>query len=325
MTKLPARRLAAALFPLLALAMALPAVAQPGYPSKPIRLIVPTPAGGPSDASARLLATALSKSLGQNVVVENKPGAGGAIAAQALMTSPADGHTLMWTLSSMSGLAALQKASPYQSLAELAPVALIGHFAYGMFVNAELPAKTVAEFVETARSRPGQISYATGSLADYMAATKFSATTGVRAVRVPYKGGAQLMPDLVAGRVQLNFGPLGSGLPQARDGKLRLLAVLLPQRSPMAPDVPTLAEAGVRGVSVPSWQALYAPAGTPSEITERLARDVAAALADPAVRAPLEQLAMLVDPSTPHRLAAMAAEATQAWRTFVNEYDIAPE
>ncbi|MCU0923154.1 MAG: tripartite tricarboxylate transporter substrate binding protein [Burkholderiaceae bacterium] len=302
-----------------------PATAQSGYPVKTIHLIVPTPAGGPSDAAARLLAQAISKPLGQLIIIENKPGAGGAIAAQALMAAPADGHTLMWTLSSMSGLSELQKASPYRSLAELTPVALVGHFAYAMFVHPDVPAKTVAEFVEYAGARPDKISYATGSLGDYMAATRFLAATGVRAVRVPYRGGSLLMPDLVTGRVQLNFGPVSSGLQHVREGKLRMLAVLLPQRSALAPDVPTLTEAGVRGVSLPTWQALFAPANTPQEVAQRLSREVATALAEPALRAQFEQLALLVDTSSPQRLATVAEQATQAWRAFASDYQIAPE
>lgn len=321
----PRRPLLSLLTALLALTAACAAAAQPAYPSKPIRLIVPTPAGGPSDAAARLLAQAIARPLGQGIVIDNKPGAGGALAAQALMAAPADGHTLMWTLASMSGLAVLQKSAPYRSLAELAPVSLVGHFAYGMFVNPEVPARTVAEFVAHAGAQPDRVSYATGSLGDYMATTRFLATTGVSAVRVPYRGGALLMPDLISGRVQLNFGPVSSGLQHVKEGRLRLLAVLLPQRSPLAPEVPTLAEAGVRGVVLPSWQALFAPANTPPEIAERLAREVAAALAEPGLRAQLEQLGLQVEASSPQRLAQVAEQAAQTWRAFVAEYGIAPE
>jgi tripartite-type tricarboxylate transporter receptor subunit TctC len=158
-----------------------------------------------------------------------------------------------------------------------------------------------------------------------MAATRFLAATGVRAVRVPYRGGSLLMPDLVTGRVQLNFGPVSSGLQHVREGKLRMLAVLLPQRSALAPDVPTLTEAGVRGVSLPTWQALFAPANTPQEVAQRLSREVATALAEPALRAQFEQLALLVDTSSPQRLATVAEQATQAWRAFASDYQIAPE
>lgn len=299
--------------------------AQTNNASRSIRLIVPTPAGGPSDACARLLASALARSLGQGITIDNRPGAGGALAAQQLMAAPPDGHTLLWTLSSMSGLPALQRASPYQSLAELAPVALVGHFTYAMFVHAGVPARTVAEFVEHLRTYPDSVSYGTGSLGDYMATTKFLKVTGTRSVRVPYRGGAQLMPDLISGRLQLNFGPAGSGLPHVRDGKLRLLAVLSVRRSPLAPDTPTLVEAGVAGVTLPTWQALFAPARTPAEATERLGREVANALADPTLRTSLEQQSLQVEASMPTRLAELAAHDGQAWRQFVSEYEIAPE
>lgn len=241
------------------------------------------------------------------------------------MSASADGHTLMWTLSSMSGLPLLVKASPYQSLAELTPVSLIGHFTYALFASPELPLRTAAEFVDHARARPDALSYATGSLADYMAATKFLQATGTRAVRVPYRGGAPLMPDVATGRVQFNFGPLGSGLPLAREGKLRVLAVLGAHRSPLAPDVPTLAEAGVAAVSVPSWQALFGPPGMASALAERLSRDVAAALASPELRAQLERLALQLDGSTPAALSAAVMRDAQVWRSFVLEYEIPQE
>lgn len=307
------------------LVLAVPAAAQSGYPARQIRLIVPTPAGGSSDAAARLLAQAMSKSMGQTIVIENKPGASGAIAAQALMASPPDGYTIMWTLASMSGLPAVLKEPPYQSLAELAPVSIVGHLVYAMFVHPDVPARTVAEFVGYARTNPDKVSYATGSLGDYMAGTKFFKATGAQAVRVPYRGGSQLMPDLVSGRVQLNFGPASSGLPHVKDGKLRMLAVFLPQRSAMAPEVPTLVEAGVTGVTLPTWQAIFAPANTPTAITTRLSQEVVKALADPALRAQMDQLALQVEGSTPQALADRVVQDTAAWRAFVREYAIPQE
>lgn len=315
----------AALVAITALDALAPAAAQPAYPSRPIHLIVPTPPGGTSDAAARLLAQALSKSMGQPFTIENKPGASGAVAAQALMAAPADGHTLMWTLASMSGLASVLKSPPYRSLAELTPVSIVCHLEYAMFIHPDVPATTVAEFVAHARAHPDAISYATGSLGDYMAATKFFKTTGMRGVRVPYRGGSQLMPDLASGRVQLNFGPVSNGLPLAKDGKLRMLAVLQAQRSAVAPSVPTLAELGIAAVTLPTWQALFAPANTPADVVQRLAKEIALALAEPALRAQFAQLAVQADGSTPQRLAEVVARDTQAWRNFVDEYDIPQE
>jgi tripartite-type tricarboxylate transporter receptor subunit TctC len=314
------------LLAVLALCAALPlAPVAAQSPGKPIRVVVPTPAGGPSDTAARTVAQALAKSLGQPVVVENRPGASGAIAAQAVLGAPPDGHTLLWGLASMAGIPLLQKSPPFQSLAELAPVSLVGRFAFGMFVHPDVPAKTVPEFVAYARANPDRLSYATGTLGEYMAAAQFLKATGITSVRVPYKGGAQLMPDLVSGRVQLNFGPVSSGLQHAKEGKLRMLAVVLPQRSTVAPDVPTLAETGLASVSLPSWQALFAPPKTPRDLVDRLSREVARVLGDPGVRAQLEQQALQVDGSTPEALAAVVARDTDTWRTFVRDYGISQE
>lgn len=293
--------------------------------SKPVRLIVPTPPGGPSDTAARTLATALAKGLGQPVIVENRPGAGGAIAAQAVMTAAPDGHTLLWGLASMAGLPALQKSPPYQSMNELVPVALVGRFAFALFVHPDVPARTVADLVAYGRSNPDKLNYATGTLGEYMAMVQLLKATGMNSLRVPYKGGVQLMPDLITGRIQLNIGPVSSGLQHVKDGKLRMLAVLLPDRVPVAPDVPTLAESGVQIAGLPTWQALFAPPGTSPELAGRLAREVARALADPELRAKLEQQALQVQSATREGLAKTVAQDAEAWRAFVRENNVPQE
>jgi tripartite-type tricarboxylate transporter receptor subunit TctC len=302
---------------------AAPAAAQ--YPSKPIRLVLPTPAGGPSDVAARTLGQALSRSLGQPVIVENKPGAGGAIAAQAVMTAAPDGYTFLWTLASMAGIPMLQKSSPFQSLAELTPVSLVGSFAFGVFVHPGVPAQSTGELVAHLRSNPDKLNYGTGTLGEYMATTQFLKATGTSAVRVPYRGGPQLMPDLLNGRVQMNIGPLSGGLPHVKENRLRLLAVLLPQRAAVAPDVPTLAEAGITSVSLPTWQAILAPPRTPRAIAERMSREIAQALNDPGVRGPLEQQGILVQGLGPEEMALIIARDTESWRNFVRDYDIPQE
>ncbi len=308
---------------LFAVTAALPAAAQ--YPSRPIRLIVPVAAGGPADSAARLLAQELSKSIGQPIVVENRAGAGGAIAAQALLSAAPDGYTLMWAISSMTAIPMLQKSPPFQSLAELTPVSLVGSLAFGMFVHPGVPAASVAEFLAYARGNPDKLNVATGTLGEYMATAQFLKATGISAVRVAYKGTAQLMPDLLSGRVQWNFAPLSGGLQHVKEGKLRMLAILLPKRSAIAPDVPTLDEAGVTGVSSPTWQAIFAPPRTPGEIADRLARDVAAALRTPSLRALLEQQGLQVEGSGPEALAAAIAQTQQTWLTFIREYNIPQE
>jgi tripartite-type tricarboxylate transporter receptor subunit TctC len=311
-----------------ALAIALALVAFPAsaqLSSKPIRLLVPTPPGGPSDVAARTVGSALAQRLGQPVVVENRPGAGGAIAAQAVMTAAPDGHTLLWGLASMAGIPVLQKSPPFQSMNELVPVALVGRFAFALFVHPAVPARTVAELVAYGREHPDKLNYATGTLGEYMAMVQLLKAVGVSSVRVPYKGGVQLMPDLITGRVQLNIGPVSSGIQHVKDGKLRMLAVLLPDRIALAPDVPTLAEAGVQMTGLPTWQAIFAPPGTSPNVAERIHSEVARVLADTEVRGKLAQQALQVEMSTREGLEKIVAQDAVAWRAFVRDNDVPQE
>ena len=302
-----------------------PASTYAQYPAKPIRIIVPFAAGGASDAAARTLGQTLTKSLGQTVLIENRPGAGGSLAAQAVLGAQPDGYTFLWASASMVAIPFLQRSAPFQSLNELTPVAMVGRLTYCMFIPAEVPAKTVGEFVTYARANPGKLSYATGSLGEYMVTAQFMKSAGISLVQVPYKGGAALMPDLIAARVQLNFGPFAGGYPHVKDGKLKMLATLLPNRSPAAPDVPTMAEAGVQNVSSPTWQALFAPPKTPKEIVEKISREVTAALKDAGLREQYEKQAMHGEASTAAVLAAVVTEDVETWRKFIKDNNILQE
>jgi tripartite-type tricarboxylate transporter receptor subunit TctC len=295
------------------------------FPNKPVRIVVPTPAGGPSDTAARLVAQALTSAWGQQVIVENKAGAGGAIAAQAVMAAAPDGHTLLWAQASMAGLPLVQKSAPYRHLNELTPVSNVVHFGYALFVNNEVPVKNFAELVAYGRNHPEKLSYATGTLGEYMVATHVLKSSGVAALRVPYKGGAQLMPDLISGQVQLNFGPILSGLQHVKAGKLKMLATLASQRSPLLPEVPTMAELGVPAGNLPTWNAVFAPANTPSDVVEKISSAVAQALKVPAIRSTLEQQGAEPLGSTPQQLASAVEAATNAWKSFVRAYDIPQE
>ncbi len=302
-----------------------PASVYAQYPARPIRIIVPFAAGGASDAAARTLGQTLAKSLGQPILIENRPGAGGSLAAQAVLAAQPDGYTLLWASASMVAIPYLQKSAPFQSLNEFSPVAMVGRLTYCMFIPADVPVKTVGEFVTYARANPGKLSYATGSLGEYMVTVQLMTSAGINLVQVPYKGGAALMPDLIAARVQLNVGPFAGGYPHVKDGKLKMLATLLPHRSPAAPDVPTMAEAGVQNVSSPTWQALFAPPKTPKEIVEKMSREVAAALKDAGLREHYEKQAMHGEASTPAALAAVVAEDVGTWRKFIKDNNIAQE
>lgn len=297
---------------------------QQAYPSKPLRLIVPFAAGGPSDNAARVVGAALGKKLGQTVVVENRAGADGALAGQAVSSAAPDGHTLLWgTTSSVVGVTSLHKPAPYDAVRSFTPVTTIGSFIYTLAVHPDVPAKSVAELVEHVKRNPDTLSYATGALTEYMATLQFTKATGVSMVRVPYKGGAQVMPDLLAGRVQLHIGPISLHLPYAKEGRLHILATLLAQRSPVAPDVPTLVEAGVYGVAVPTWQAMLAPAKTPREVTDRLARELQEVLSDPAVQTRLEQQTMQVQTqASTEALAATIRHDLRTWQQFIRDSGI---
>lgn len=308
-------------------AMGLPAVsmAANGFPARPVTIVLPTPAGGPSDVAARLVARSLSAAWGQTVNVENKPGASGAIAARAVMAAPADGHTLLWGQGAMAGLPFVQKNPPYRTMAELAPVANVLQFGYALFVNRDLPVQNFADLVAYGRANPEKLAYGTGVLTEYGVAVHVLGSSGVKAQRVPYKGGVQVMPDLISGQVHLNFGPISSGLQHVRAGKLKVLATALPQRSAILPDVPTFAELGLPPGGLPSWNAVFAPAGTPRAVIDAIAEAVASATRDPAVRGPLVASGSEMLGDGPAQLAAAVESATEAWKTFVRDNQVPQE
>jgi tripartite-type tricarboxylate transporter receptor subunit TctC len=316
------------LFASLALCLSLEggALAQGAYPSRPVRILVPFLAGGPVDTTARVIQQALARALGQPVLVENRPGADGAIAAQAVAGAPPDGYTLFFGGSStMVSVPVLRKSPPFDAVADFTPISLIGRYAFCMFVHPDVPAKTVAEFVDYARANPGRLNFATSNLTEFMFAAQLMQSTGISMVRVPYKGAAQVMPDLVAGRVQLDFVPISAGLAQARDGRLRILATMLSRRVPVAPEVPTMAEAGFQGVTVSPWQGLFGPAKLPREIVERLSRELHLILHSAEVRAQYDKQGFQPEPSTPEALAAMLKSDIQTWGQIVREAGIAQD
>ncbi|HPU52198.1 MAG TPA: tripartite tricarboxylate transporter substrate binding protein [Burkholderiaceae bacterium] len=296
--------------------------AQDVYPSKPVRLVVPLPSGGPTDLLARIVAQHLSQSLGQPVIVDNKPGADGAIGAREVMSASADGHTLLFAPGSL--LAGPLQARPpaFDWLSEFVPIGKAGRLSFCLMVHPDLPVRSVADLVAYARANPDKLSYSTATLSELMAASQFMRATDTRMVRVPYKGGMQAMPDLLAGRIQVMFGPVTLAQPHMKSGAIRVLAALQPQRSAAMPDVPTIGEAGVAGVSVPTWQSIFAPARTPRPIVDRLAGELSAVMSKPEVRAELERRAIIPEAEMPQALAVTVAQDQAAWTRLIADYKL---
>lgn len=292
------------------------------YPAKPVHLVVPFVAGGPTDAIARTLGRALSQSMGQPVIVENRPGAEGQIAAQAVFNAAPDGHTLYVTGSSASaGLPALKKDLPFDPL-QLTPIANIASVTFGLFVHPEVKARNVAELVRHAKAHPGVLNYGVASNSEFMAAAQLMKAEDLRMVKVPFKGSAQAIPELLAGRVQVYFAPLSAErLAYAKDGRLRLLATVSQRRTSFTPDVPTMAEAGYADIAVPGWNALVGPPRMPPEIVAKLAAEVAKALDDAEVRAQMQRLMLEVAPSSPEQLRASMLADAQLWGRFMREQE----
>jgi tripartite-type tricarboxylate transporter receptor subunit TctC len=280
---------------LAACAAALPAVARSAgaqsYPARPVRILLGFPAGGSTDLVARIMAAWLGERLGQSFVVENKPGAGTNLAAQAAVASPPDGYTLLFATTTNAINATFHKSLPFDFLRDIAPVAGLVDLPLVMEVGAAVPVKTVAEFITYAKADPGKInmaSFGTGTIS-HLAWELFKTMAGVEMVHVPYAGGAPMVTDLIAGRVQVGIDALPNSLPHIRAGTLRALAVTGPVRSDAIPDVPTVGET-VPGYEVSGWTGIGVPAGTPREIVATLNREINAGLADARIKARLAEV-----------------------------------
>ncbi len=299
------RALLAALF-LVTLAGTLPVCAQE-YPHKPLRLIVPFAPGGGNDTVARAIAQSAGASLGQPVVVDNRPGAGGMLGAQLAAKSPPDGYTLfLGGVGSHAVNPSLHARLPYDPVKDFAPITLIASAPSVLVVHPSLPARTLAEFTALAKTSPGRINYASngnGSSAQ-LAAVLYESMAGVRMVHVPYKGLAPALVDLLAGEVQAMFSSVVAIVPNIKAGRLRALAVTGKRRAALLPEVPTLDESGVPGYEAGSWYGILAPAGTPQAIVVKLHEAIARALAQPEVRERLVSEGAEVIGSTPEAFAA---------------------
>ncbi|HEY8357151.1 MAG TPA: tripartite tricarboxylate transporter substrate binding protein [Ramlibacter sp.] len=259
------------------------AAAQDAYPSRPVKIVVPYAAGGPADMLARMVAEKLSPRLGQPVVVENKPGAGGHAGGEQVAKAPPDGYTLVLATIAHNGAVKLYKNLRYDPLAELQPVILLAESPSVLLVNNAVPAKNVNELLSLARAKPGQLSYgsAGNGSAMHMAAELFKHMTKIDYMHVPYRGGAPAMADLLGGQIQMLFESVGTAHQHLKGGKVRALAVTSATRNPSLPDVPTVAEAGVAGYSSVPWYTLSAPRGVPAPIVDKLNAEINAVLKSP--------------------------------------------
>jgi tripartite-type tricarboxylate transporter receptor subunit TctC len=305
---------------------ALSGIAAAQYPVKPIRIVVPFPAGSATDTISRILGASVSGAVGQPVVVDNKAGADGAIAAGEVMRAAPDGYTLlMATNSPMSAVPAMKKAPPYDPVADFTPITDIGRYTFFIVVHPSVPAKTLTELIHHARSNPGKINYATGNTTGIVSTAFFASQAGIQMVHVPYKGEPQAMTDLIAGRVHLMFASSSTSVPQVRDGKLVALVTTLSRRSHLLPDVPTIAEAGMPQFSVTSWAGLFGPAKMPRDVVERVNREFHAAMQRPDVVAAMEKQAFVLLPSTPERLGAFVREQMESYRNILRAAGVQPE
>jgi tripartite-type tricarboxylate transporter receptor subunit TctC len=311
---------------LVLLAACLPLAAQAQYPAKPVRIVLQFPAGGLADTVIRVLANPMSQSLGQPVVVDNRPGADGAIAGEAVKNAPPDGYTLFFaTNSALSATPVLRKKPPYDPVADFTPLSFIGRFPFFVFVHPSLPAKSLQELLAQARAYPGKLNYGSGNTTAILATAQLASLAKVEMVHVPYKGDAPLMVDLVAGRLHFSIASTAPGANLAKDGKLKVLATLLARRSHLFPDAPTMAEAGFPQYSVVPWGAMVGPAGMPRDIVERVNRETNAALANAQVKEALDKFGFELQGSSPDELGKFIRDQLAAWQKAVREAGIQPD
>jgi len=295
------------------------------YPTKAITVVVPFPPGATTDTIARVLGQAVSNSIGKPVVIENKPGAEGQLAAQDVAKAAPDGYKIMLATSgNMSVLPALRKNPPYDVVADFTPIADVGRYQFFLYVHPGIPARSFKEFIDYAKANPGKISYGTGNNTGVMTMASIKAVHGLDMLHVPYKGEPPAMIDLVAGRVQAMIGT-GIGIPYVKDNRLRMLVALLPKRSSVAPEVPTMREVGQKDLEAVVWAAFLGPAGMPREAIERLNKEFNAAMANPEVQGQIEKLGFTLNPASSESLGVLVKDQLGVYRKLVRDAGLQPE
>lgn len=291
------------------------------WPTKPVRMIIAFPPGGPTDLVSRVLAQKLSEQLGQQVIVDNKPGAGGNIAAELAARAAPDGYTIFYNTSAIVIGPALYGKVNYDTLKDFAPVLLTASVPMVLVVNPQLPARSVKEFVDLAKTRSGALNYSssgTGTIT-HLASAMMSTQTGIQTQHIPYKGSAPGLVDLASGQTQFMIDTINTVLPYVRDNRLRGLAVTSAKRSPLLPDLPTLAEAGISGFEAAAWQGIVVPTGTPHEIVQKLNAEVNKALTHPDIRSRLAAQGADILGGTPAEYAAYLRSEMPRWAKAVKD------
>jgi tripartite-type tricarboxylate transporter receptor subunit TctC len=312
----------------LALCAASPAaMAQAAYPNKPITLVVTYPPGGGADAMARLIGPKMGEALGQTIVVENRPGAGGQIGAAAVAKAAPDGYTLMLDASSFAVNPSLYPKLPYDSSKAFMPIGVVALFPNVVLVNANFPAKNIAELTAAARKSKDAVAYASSGngSAQHLAGALFESAAKVDMVHVPYKGGGPALNDVIGGQVPLFFGNLASTLQHVQSGKLRALAVTSEKRSSILPDVPSLSESGLKGTEIYEWNAVFAPANTPEPVMKKLAAAFQQALDSPEVKARVTQLGGEIQRGSPEQAKKFIEQQISLWGRVIKERNITTE
>ena len=294
------------------------------YPTKPIRLVVPFPAGGATDLFARTLSQKMGEKLGTTLVVDNRPGAGGAIGTDIVSKATPDGYTLLLATTSTHSIGpAMTVKLPYDTVRDFTPIAHVGDAPSVMLVPNDAPAKTVREWIDYARKNPGKLNYASsgnGTIVQ-LTAELFKSQAGIFVTHIPYKGTALAIPDLISGKIDVLFDSLPTGMPHVRDGRLRALGVTTLKRSPLAPDLQPIAEV-LPGFESNTWFGLYGPKALPPNLVTRINNAANEALADPEVRAKLSRLGIEPTTSTPQELASMVAADAAKWKKIITDRNI---
>ncbi len=308
------------------LAAALPALAQT-WPAKTVKIIVPFPAGGPTDVLTRFLADKLGGQLGQPVIVENKPGAGGSIGADIVAKSPADGYTLVMATASTHSIGPYLGKLPYDPVKDFTPIVWVGNATNLMVVSNHVPANSVKELIELARKDPGGLNYATSGVGtiSHLTSELFASMAGVKLTHVPYKGTQQSIPDLMSGQVSILFDNIMTAQPNVKAGKVKALAISSPKRSPLVPDIPTVAESGLPGFQSVVWFGLLGPAGTPKAVVDRVNAEMNRALQLPDIQARFTQMGFEPAGGSAADFSQAMQRDAEKWSKVIRDAGVKPE